>query len=141
VLCHTKQESYFTPKIQGLLEVFTYTPRHNPDYDRVGEASWYGDTFHGKPTANGELYDKTAMTAAHKTLPLNSYVIVTHLETGKSLKIRLNDRGPFIDGRIIDLSEAAARELGIINAGLSRVRVRYAGPADITTSGKAQKPL
>ena len=108
----------------------TYTPRHDPDYDQIGTASWYGDKFHGKLTANGETFDKNAYTAAHKTLALNSYAIVTNLETGKSLKVRLNDRGPFVDDRIIDLSEASAKALGITHDGLGRVRVQYAGPAD-----------
>ena len=118
----------------------TYTPRHNPDYDQIGTASWYGDKFHGKPTANGEVYDKMAMTAAHKTLPLNSYVIVTNMETGKSLKLRLNDRGPFVGGRIIDLSEAAASALGVRSKGLGQVRVQYAGPADPNDRYKMFRP-
>ena len=113
-----------------------YTPRHDPDYDERGVASWYGDKFHGKPTANGEVYDKSAMTAAHKTLPLNSYVIVTNLENGRVLKLRLNDRGPFVGGRIIDLSEAAAAALGVKAKGLGQVRVQYAGPADPTSQGR-----
>ena len=107
----------------------TYTPAHNPSYDQIGTASWYGDKFHGKPTANGETYDKHALTAAHTTLPLNSYVIVTNLDNGKAIKVRLNDRGPFIDNRIIDLSEAAAGILEIKGDGLGRVRVQYAGAA------------
>ena len=107
----------------------SYSPAHNPDYDKIGTASWYGDKFHGKPTANGEVYDKNALTAAHTTLPLNSYVIVTNLDNGKSIKVRLNDRGPFIDNRIIDLSEAAAKALSIQGKGLGRVRVQYAGAA------------
>ena len=113
-----------------------YTPKHDPDYNETGIASWYGDKFHGKPTANGEIYDKTALTAAHKTLPLNSFVVVTNLETGKTLKLRLNDRGPFVGGRIIDLSEAAANALGIKGKGLGKVRVQYAGPADPSDRGK-----
>lgn len=108
----------------------TYYPAHNPNYDEVGTASWYGDKFHGKMTANGEIYNKMELTAAHKTLPLNSYVIVTNVQTGQSLKVRLNDRGPFVDNRIIDLSEAAADALGIKNGGLGQVRVQYAGPAE-----------
>lgn len=107
----------------------TYYPQHDPSYDRVGVASWYGDKFHGKLTANGETYNKNAMTAAHPTLPLNSYVNVTNLQTGQTLTVRLNDRGPFIDNRLIDLSEAAATALGIKNGGLAQVRVQYAGPA------------
>ena len=107
----------------------TYNPQHNPDYDKIGVASWYGDKFHGKPTANGEIYNKNELTAAHKTLPLNSYVYVTNLDNGQSIKVRLNDRGPFIDGRIIDLSEAAASVLDITQKGTGRVRVQYAGAA------------
>lgn len=117
----------------------TYNPQHNPDYDKIGVASWYGDKFHGKPTANGEIYNKNELTAAHKTLPLNSYVYVTNLDTGQSIKVRLNDRGPFIDGRIIDLSQAAATVLGITQAGTGRVRVQYAGAA-IEGVGTPYKP-
>lgn len=114
----------------------TYQPQHNPDYDKIGVASWYGDKFHGKPTANGEVYDKNALTAAHKTLPLNSYVYVTNLDNGQSIKVRLNDRGPFIEGRVIDLSEAAAAHLGIRQSGTGRVRVQYAGAA-LASSGQS----
>jgi len=108
----------------------SYTPKHTPDYDVIGTASWYGDKFHGKPTATGETFDKNDLTAAHKTLPLNSYLRVTNMETGKVLMVRLNDRGPFIGDRIIDLSEASARALGTLEHGLGKVRVQYAGPAD-----------
>ena len=107
-----------------------YKPKHEPHYDETGIASWYGPKFHGKLTANGEIYDMDGMTAAHKTLPLNSMVRVTNLETGKTIEVRINDRGPFIDGRIIDLSRAAAKELGLIGHGTAKVRVQYAGPAD-----------
>lgn len=106
-----------------------YTPKHDPSYDETGIASWYGPNFHGKLTANGETYDKNGLTAAHKTLPLNSNVFVTNLENGKTLMVRLNDRGPFVDGRIIDLSAGAAQYLGV--TGLAKVRVQYAGPADM----------
>jgi len=108
----------------------SYTPKHEPRYDVVGTASWYGDKFHGKPTATGETFNKNDLTAAHKTLPLNSMLHVTNLENGKTLFVRLNDRGPFIGDRIIDLSEASAAALGITTHGLGRVRVQYAGPAD-----------
>ena len=119
----------------------TYKPKHDPKYDQKGLASWYGDKYHGKPTATGEIFDKHAMTAAHKTLPLNSMLHVTNLETGQSIMVRLNDRGPFVKGRIIDLSEAAARELGVITHGTARVRVRYAGPADpMATSRMVEAP-
>lgn len=108
----------------------SYTPRHQPDYDVTGTASWYGDKFHGKPTATGELYDMNDLTAAHKTLPLNSMVYVTNVKTGKGLMVRVNDRGPFVGDRIIDLSRASAKALGFFNSGLVTVRVQYAGPAD-----------
>lgn len=108
----------------------SYTPKHEPGYDVEGIASWYGDKFHGKPTATGETYDKNDLTAAHKTLPLNSMLYVTNLENGRTLMVRLNDRGPFIGDRIIDLSEAAANALGTKGKGLGKVRVQYAGPAD-----------
>ena len=108
----------------------SYTPKHEPDYNVVGIASWYGDKFHGKPTATGEIYNKNDLTAAHKTLPLNSMLYVTNIENGKTLMVRLNDRGPFIGDRIIDLSEAAANALGTKGKGLGKVRVQYAGPAD-----------
>ncbi|MEO0879889.1 MAG: septal ring lytic transglycosylase RlpA family protein [Pseudomonadota bacterium] len=108
-----------------------YVPREDPTYDRTGVASWYGRQFQGKPTANGEIFDKAQLTAAHKTLPLPSIVQVDNLENGRSLVLRVNDRGPFVDDRIIDLSEAAARELGFQKAGLASVRVRYLGPASL----------
>ena len=108
----------------------SYKPKHEPGYDETGIASWYGDKFHGKPTATGEIYDKNDLTAAHKTLPLNSMLHVTNLENGRTLMVRLNDRGPFIGDRIIDLSEAAAKALGTQGKGLGKVRVQYAGPAD-----------
>ncbi|MGJ8559600.1 MAG: septal ring lytic transglycosylase RlpA family protein [Litorimonas sp.] len=108
----------------------SYTPKHNPDYNETGAASWYGPGFHGKPTANGETFNKNAMTAAHKTLPLNSMVRVTNLNNGRSVTVRLNDRGPFIGDRIIDMSEAGAVALGFKQDGVTNVRVRYLGPAD-----------
>jgi len=107
-----------------------YTPKHQPRYDKIGTASWYGAKFHGKPTATGERYNMNDITAAHKTLPLNSMVLVTNTQTGKSLKVRVNDRGPFVGDRIIDLSRKAANMLGLFESGLGEVRVQYAGPAD-----------
>ena len=93
-------------------------------YDQVGIASWYGPGFHGKPTANGEIYDMYAMTAAHKTLPFNTIVKVVDLDTGRWVIVRINDRGPFVPGRIIDLSYAAAKELGILEKGIARVGLK-----------------
>ena len=91
-------------------------------------ASWYGGHHQGRPTANGERFDKDAVSAAHKTLPLPSLVEVINLDNGKKIRVRLNDRGPFVAGRIIDLSQEAARRLGFERAGVARVRVRYVGP-------------
>lgn len=118
-----------------------YTPKHQPHYNTVGTASWYGDKFHGRPTATGELYDMDDLTAAHKTLPLNSMVYVTNMETGKGMMVRVNDRGPFVGDRIIDLSRATARELGMFTSGLGRVRVQYAGPADPMAPKTNKRPI
>ncbi|WP_428155545.1 septal ring lytic transglycosylase RlpA family protein [Brevundimonas sp.] len=106
-----------------------YTPKEQPDYDEVGMASWYGDAFNGRPTSTGERFDMHALTAAHKTLPLPGLVEVTNLDNGRRLVVRINDRGPFVDSRIIDLSREAANELGMLSQGVGRVRVRYLGRA------------
>jgi len=112
-----------------------YVPREQPNYDQRGIASWYGDQFHMKATANGETFDMNMPTAAHTTLPLPSLVEVTNLDNGKKLIVRVNDRGPFVDNRIIDLSRDAARQLGYDRAGLANVRVRYVGPAPLLGPG------
>lgn len=117
-----------------------YHPRHDPDYDKVGVASWYGDPFHGRLTANGEIFDMNQMTAAHTTLPLPSLAEVQNLENGRTIIVRVNDRGPFADDRIIDLSREAARRLGFERKGLARVRVRYAGPAGLPHQRGAPPP-
>ncbi|MDZ4375994.1 MAG: septal ring lytic transglycosylase RlpA family protein, partial [Phenylobacterium sp.] len=109
-----------------------YVPREQPDYDARGMASWYGQQFHLRATANGEVFDMNALSAAHTTLPLPSMVEVTNLENGRKLVVRVNDRGPFHDNRIIDMSQAAAIELGFHRQGLAKVRVRYLGPAPLT---------
>ncbi|NCC23433.1 MAG: septal ring lytic transglycosylase RlpA family protein [Alphaproteobacteria bacterium] len=101
-----------------------YTPRESYDLVETGIASWYGTEFHGKPTANGELFDRRELTAAHRTLQMPSLVRVTNLENGRSLVVRVNDRGPFKRGRIIDLSEKAAELLGFKNQGTARVRLQ-----------------
>jgi rare lipoprotein A len=106
-----------------------YVPAYEPNYDEVGIASWYGPTFHGKASASGETFDEMAMTAAHPTLPIPSIVRVTNLENGKSALVRLNDRGPFVDDRIIDLSKHAGEVLGLHAKGTAKVRVQYVGPA------------
>jgi rare lipoprotein A len=106
-----------------------YYPKEQPNYDEIGIASWYGDAFHNRFTADGEVFDMNLPSAAHTTLPLPSLVEVTNLGNGKTLVVRVNDRGPFVDGRIIDLSKEAAAELGFVAAGVTRVRVRYVGRA------------
>jgi rare lipoprotein A len=105
-----------------------FVPMYEPNYDEVGTASWYGPNFHGKAAATGETYDQMAMTAAHPTLPIPSLVRVTNLENGKSVIVRLNDRGPFVDDRIIDMSKAAAQALEMTGKGTAKVRVQYVGP-------------
>ena len=107
-----------------------YYPKEDPFYDETGVASWYGSDFHGKQTANGESYNMNALTAAHRTLPLPSIVRVTNLENGKSIKLRVNDRGPYARGRILDVSRKAADLLGFQNNGTARVRVQYEGRGD-----------
>jgi rare lipoprotein A len=89
-----------------------------------GVASWYGGEFHGKPTASGEIYDMYSLSAAHRELPLDTLIEVRNLDNGRSVQVRINDRGPFVRGRMLDLSYAAARELGMIGAGLARVEIR-----------------
>ena len=105
-----------------------YYPAQNRNYDEYGLASWYGGKFHRRKTANGEIFDKNALSAAHPTLPMPSYVEVTNLSNGKKMVLRINDRGPFVAGRIIDLSERAARRLGFHRQGLAKVRVRAVPP-------------
>lgn len=107
-----------------------YFPIQNAaGYDEVGVASWYGTDFHGKPTASGDIYNMNGMTAAHKTLPLGTIVAVTNLENGRRVDLLVNDRGPFVGERLIDLSYAAARSLGSDQTGLARVRIQAVGSA------------
>lgn len=108
----------------------TYTPVDVASYDEVGYASWYGREHEGRPTANGETFRADWITAAHKTLPLPTYAEVTSLDTGKTILVRINDRGPFSNGKLIDLSEGAARQLGIMGKGVSGVRVRKVNPVE-----------
>lgn len=102
-----------------------YHPLSNSSgFAQKGIASWYGRDFHGKRTSNGEVYNMNSLTAAHKTLPFNSVVVVTHRQTGKSVTVRINDRGPFVGNRIIDLSYGAASKLGMIDTGTAPVNLR-----------------
>lgn len=106
-----------------------YYPKEDRDYNVVGVGSWYGEQFHNRRTANGEIFDMDIPSAAHKTLPLPSLVEVTNLDNGRRMIVRVNDRGPFVGDRVIDLSKAAAEELGYRRQGVARVRVKYVGPA------------
>ena len=121
-----------------------YVPTAEPGYEQTGVASWYGREFHGQRTASGERFDQHALTAAHPTLPIPSLVQVTNLENGREVIVRVNDRGPFVGRRVIDVSRAAADVLGFADAGRARVHVRYLGPAPrrVATNGApAATPL
>lgn len=124
-----------------------YYPLATADgYDETGTASWYGTKFHGKTTANGERYDMYAMSAAHKTLPMPTMVRVTNLKNNRSVIVRVNDRGPFVKSRVIDLSYAAAKTLGYDNAGTAPVRVEVlgrqtTGSSRIVTRPPTQRPV
>ncbi len=109
----------------------TYRPHEDPDYKKVGLASWYGDAFHGRLTANGEVYDMHRLTAAHTTMPLPSYARVTNVKNGRSVIVRVNDRGPFHGNRIIDLSKRTADLLDFKSAGIAKVKVEYVGKAQL----------
>jgi rare lipoprotein A len=113
---------------------------HARGFDQRGRASWYGKKFHGRKTANGETYNMYAMTAAHKTLPFNTHLRVINLENGKETRVRVNDRGPFVRGRIIDLSHTAAKQIGMLASGTARVRIVALGVADASKAAKNVKP-
>ncbi|MEW5727556.1 MAG: septal ring lytic transglycosylase RlpA family protein [Pseudomonadota bacterium] len=115
-----------------------YYPSEDWDYDETGIASWYGSDFHGKATANGEVFDMNAVTAAHKTLPMPSMVRVTNLENGRSVVVRVNDRGPFVNGRIIDLSRRSAQMLGMEAQGTAKVRVQILADDSRALAGKVR---
>ena len=112
----------------------TYSPEENTDYRAEGIASWYGDDFHGRRTANGEVYDMQSISAAHPTLPIPSYARVTNLANQRSIIVRVNDRGPYHAGRLIDLSARTARLLAFQDNGTARVRVEYVGRASLAGS-------
>ncbi|MGH6684492.1 MAG: septal ring lytic transglycosylase RlpA family protein, partial [Pseudolabrys sp.] len=112
----------------------TYVPEENVTYSAVGLASWYGDDFHGRYTANGEIFDMNSISAAHPTLPLPCYVRVTDLDNHRSIVVRVNDRGPYVGNRVIDLSVRAAKLLGFYGDGLAKVKVEYVGRAPLVGS-------
>jgi rare lipoprotein A len=116
----------------------TYVPEEDVNYRAEGMASWYGDDFHGRQTANGEVFDMTSLTAAHPTLPMPSYARVTNLANGKSLIVRINDRGPYHADRLIDVSNKAADLLEFKGTGVARVRVEYVGRAPLEGSDDVQ---
>src|SRR5216684_7636039 len=115
-----------------------YYPAEDWNYDETGIASWYGEAFHGKDTANGESFDLNAITAAHRTLPMPTIVQVTNLENGRSLQVRVNDRGPYARGRIIDLSRRSAQLLGFEGQGTAKVRVKILVPESIQAASLAR---
>lgn len=110
---------------------------HARDFRQKGIASWYGKKFHGRKTSNGETYDMFAMTAAHKTLPFDTHVQVNNLKNGKTIVVRINDRGPFVRGRIIDLSYTAARDIGMVGPGTAHVEIIALGAVKPPAEGKA----
>lgn len=125
--------SYDKKKYKGIYKIGSpykingkkYIPKKVTSYKEIGVASWYGEDFHNKKTANGDIFDMNAMTAAHKTLPLPSIVKVTNLENGKSTKLVVNDRGPFVNERLIDVSKKAAEVLGFKKEGITKVKVEF----------------
>jgi rare lipoprotein A len=112
-----------------------FTPREQPGYDKTGLSSWYGEAFHRRQTSNGEWFDMETLTAAHATLPLPSYAKVTNLENGRTVIVRINDRGPFVDTRVLDVSKRVAELLGYKQQGTAKVRVQYIGPAPLNDTG------
>ncbi len=121
-------------KIRGRL----YVPKDEPGYSRMGRASWYGPGFHGRMTANGEIFDQDALTAAHTTLPLPSYARVTNMKNGRSVVVRINDRGPYAHDRVADLSKKAATMLGFHRAGHTQIKLEYLGKAPLEGSDKGK---
>src|SRR5260221_2762303 len=115
-----------------------YYPAEDWNYNETGIASWYGEAFHGKDTANGESFDLNAITAAHRTLPMPTIVEVTNLENGRTLQVRVNDRGPYARGRIIDLSRRSAQLLGFEGQGTAKVRVKILVPESIQAASLAR---
>lgn len=137
-----KSQGYYKVGSPYTIKGKRYYPAVNYGYNETGIASWYGPNFHGKMTANGERFDENELTAAHKTLPLPSIVRVTNLENGRSLIVRVNDRGPYAHSRIIDMSKRSAELLGFKNKGVAKVRVQILEPeskmvANVAKSGKS----
>lgn len=123
-LAHPHRGGHYKVGLPYTIKGITYRPKVDYSYNEVGIASWYGPGFDGKLTANGEIYDQDLLTAAHKTLPMPSLARVTNLENGRSVVVRINDRGPFAPGRIIDMSDRGAKLLGFHRQGITKVRVQ-----------------
>ncbi|MGA2596287.1 MAG: septal ring lytic transglycosylase RlpA family protein [Bryobacteraceae bacterium] len=121
-LCGCARKKHVTSGVPPTPQV-SRTPQVLPQGPETGIASWYGHPYHGRPAADGEIYDMEKLTAAHRTLPFNTWVRVTNLTNGKTVEVRIIDRGPFIDGRIIDLSHAAAQAIDLIGPGIAQVRL------------------
>ena len=119
----------------------TVLPKGQADLDvsmkERGIASWYGEDFHGWLTANGETYDMEALTAAHRTLPLGTWVLVTNIENGKQVRVRINDRGPYLYGRVLDLSLAGARELDMVDSGVAAIQLEVVGDQGVNPASAA----
>ena len=113
-----------------------FTPHEQPGYDQTGLSSWYGEAFHRRMTSNGEWFDMATLTAAHPTLPLPSSAKVTNLENGRTVIVRITDRGPFVGTRVLDVSKRTAEVLGYKQQGIGKIRVQYIGPAPLKDSGK-----
>jgi rare lipoprotein A len=118
-------------------EDLDYIASHRPILTQVGYATWYTAPYRGRKAANGQIFDDNALTAAHRTLPLGALILVTNLTTGQSAAMRINDRGPFVDGRVLDMTVASAKATGIYRAGLAQVRIDvYETPKSINTGGR-----
>ncbi|MEA3419197.1 MAG: septal ring lytic transglycosylase RlpA family protein [Campylobacterota bacterium] len=138
--CASKKKSYKKGSPATMRTYKVHGKRYHPTYVKLGQkmkgiSSWYGPNFHGKSTSNGERYNMHAKTAAHKTWPMNTMVKVTNLQNGKSTVVRINDRGPFVRGRIIDCSYRAGKEIGLDRMGIAKVQIQVLGFA-----GKVQSP-
>jgi len=127
VVINPPRGSRGNPPFYEVLGQRYYVQNSSDGYRETGIASWYGEDFHGLPTSGGEIYDMHAMTAAHKTLPIPTWVEVTHMENGRRVIVKVNDRGPFVDNRLIDLSFSAAEALDLVGAGTAQVEVRARG--------------
>ena len=125
--CSLKEEPVSPPPVPQAQE--EAAPAGQPETTQVGTASWYGPGFHGHETASGETFDQHALTAAHRALPLGTEATVTNLETGQSVMVKINDRGPYVPGRHLDLSKAAAQQIGLTKQGVAKVKIEAKRPS------------